>query len=427
MPNINLRTAGVTPQGPVENVVGADGYSVAQIGSVLAVQPDRTIAPSAAASLLAQLSTVRYVDKNTAVLTAAQTGSISAPFATLHQGIAALAAPGGTLYVVPADYTAEGPLAIPAALVVNILPLEGALPGPSGSATTPDLAIPLLITTDNIALGAGAALVGVALNPGNLTAPSSASSFCFDNCQLSGTVGGAGPTYPNFRVTNSQILGNVTCSEFELDNCEVLANIIADVAVISPAGRNTMRRTAFPGGNVTVRFQTAGVANAGNVTVDNQTLYQWNQTTGNTVTAPGTMTVMLQDSDFASAANLALGVDGLQAFPATLVKNLAPSKIYQVELQFQVGLYTDASHAVNGAVDFTIQASIATDAAAVATVTFNTVPVPNISYLPVGLGGASATVASSAGGFTVSAQRPAGVASHAWFKASYTFQPKDVT
>lgn len=431
MPNINLRTAGVTPQGPVENVVGADGYSAAQVGEVLAVQSDRTIGPSSIGAIVAQLSNVRFVDKATTVPTTLQNGTLSAPFATLHQGVAALAAPalstGGTLYIVPADYSTEGPLAIPAGLVVNMLPLQGALPGPSGSATTPELNIPHTITTGNISLASGSALVGVGMTPGNLTAVDSTASFCFDTCQLSGTVGGAGPSYPNFRVTNSQIAGAVLCGEFELDNCEVLANITADIAVISPPGRNTIRRSAFPSGNVILKFQTAGVANGGSVTVDNQTLYQWNVTLGNVVTAPGRMILMQQDSDFSSSVDLALNLDGPLAFPNTAVTNLAPSKVYQAELQFQVGIYTDASHAVNGAVDFTIQATISTDATATATVTFNTVPVPNVSYLPAALAGASATVAAVAGGFAVSAQRPAGVACHAFFKASYSFSPRDVT
>ncbi len=51
MPNINLRTAGVTPQGPIENVVRADGYSAAEVGNVLSVQPDRTIASTPVATL----------------------------------------------------------------------------------------------------------------------------------------------------------------------------------------------------------------------------------------------------------------------------------------------------------------------------------------------------------------------------------------
>lgn len=58
------------------------------------------------------LSSVRFVDKNTAVPLASQKGSEQAPYSLLAAGIAATP-PGGTCYVVGADYTAEGGRAIP--------------------------------------------------------------------------------------------------------------------------------------------------------------------------------------------------------------------------------------------------------------------------------------------------------------------------
>ena len=55
------------------------------------------------------LSTVKYVDRTTTLPTANQTGSIISPFATIVQAIAALPS-GGTIMVVPGDYTSEGAL-----------------------------------------------------------------------------------------------------------------------------------------------------------------------------------------------------------------------------------------------------------------------------------------------------------------------------
>lgn len=131
-------------------------------------------------------------------------------------------------------------------------------------------------------------------------------------------------------------------------------------------------------------------------------------------------------SDFQSVSALELSTDLLTAFPTSQVV-LQPSRIYQAELDVAVQLYTDLDHSVNGAIDFTIQCSIATDVAGAGTVVFNTVAVPNISLLPVGLAGASATIAAAPGGFIVSCQRPAGVASHATFNASWSYPPRIVT
>lgn len=127
-----------------------------------------------------------------------------------------------------------------------------------------------------------------------------------------------------------------------------------------------------------------------------------------------------------SAANLALTANTSTPFPAYTLSGLAASSIYQVEFQFEVGLSVDSDHTINGAITWTVQATISTNGSGVATVTFNTTPVPNISYLPTGLAGATATVAASTGGFTISVTRPTGVACHAWYYV-YWVRIKNVT
>lgn len=131
--------------------------------------------------------------------------------------------------------------------------------------------------------------------------------------------------------------------------------------------------------------------------------------------------------NFKSNTDIALDTDAAHTFPPTIIRGLLPNKHYQVELLFSVIIYKDSDHTINGAVDFTIQGNISTNNSSVATLTLNTIPIPNISYLPIGLGGAKAAVTTSAGGFTISATRPSGIACHAAFSVSYSYPPKEVT
>ncbi len=55
------------------------------------------------------LTSVRYVDRNTTVPTALQNGSILFPYTTIAQAIASLPT-GGTIQIVPGDYSSEGTL-----------------------------------------------------------------------------------------------------------------------------------------------------------------------------------------------------------------------------------------------------------------------------------------------------------------------------
>jgi hypothetical protein len=119
-----------------------------------------------------------------------------------------------------------------------------------------------------------------------------------------------------------------------------------------------------------------------------------------------------------TTADAALGTDASTAVLAVVLSGLTASKIYLAQLGVRVFQYLDSAHGTGGAIDIVIGVSIATDGASVATVTLSGTPVPDTSNLPAGLSGATATVAASAGGFTISATRKAGSASHArakWF------------
>jgi hypothetical protein len=136
-----------------------------------------------------------------------------------------------------------------------------------------------------------------------------------------------------------------------------------------------------------------------------------------------------------SAADLALAgatpVPTTAAFPAVTIAGLAASKKYQATFGFRVGWYLDSNHASNWSGDIVIDASVVTDGSAVATVTFNTTPYFDAIRFATAGAGCTATVAASAGGFTVSATGITGASgastdSHAWYEY-WIMKYRDVT
>lgn len=125
-------------------------------------------------------------------------------------------------------------------------------------------------------------------------------------------------------------------------------------------------------------------------------------------------------------ADVALGSDASTSVLAVTLTGLGNSKKYLARLGAQVWQYLDSDHSVGGAIDITIGLSISTDSSGVATVTLSGTVVPDVQYLPSGLAGATATVATSTGGFTLSATRKASSASHARAKF-WIFNFEDVT
>jgi len=105
---------------------------------------------------------------------------------------------------------------------------------------------------------------------------------------------------------------------------------------------------------------------------------------------------------------------GYQAGDAGVVlRGLTASKIYLCIIGTRVFVYTDADHTVGGAIDIVVGMSITTDVNALATCTLSGTPIPDTSNLPISIAGASATITTSAGGFTISATRKSGTACHA--------------
>src|SRR5512138_1665214 len=96
--------------------------------------PDNVGWAAGGGASLAQLTNTRWVDKTTTVPVPDQTGTVGAPFSTLAAGLAALAATGGTLLMVPGDYSTEGALAVDGAFAFGFVNVAGLRMAP-GSAS----------------------------------------------------------------------------------------------------------------------------------------------------------------------------------------------------------------------------------------------------------------------------------------------------
>jgi hypothetical protein len=112
---------------------------------------------------------------------------------------------------------------------------------------------------------------------------------------------------------------------------------------------------------------------------------------------------------------------------AVTLTGLTASHNYVAVLGARIFIYLDSAHTTCGAVDLVVTLAIAVNGSSVATCTLQpAVPVPDISMLPAGLAGATATVAASAGGFTINATRYPGANCHA--RAKYWINTiEDVT
>lgn len=383
-------------------------------------------APSGGGSFTNLTNTV-YVDPNTTVLPANRTGNIETPFATVQAALTALATTGGILKLMPGNYVAEGALAL------------GAHP----------YKIECFVTQGNVAINIAVAVAPM-VQLASITG--TATLLVLNNIQC-----GAVTTAGLIEAINSEIDGNIAATQLQAFNAIFDGSVtlttgighaeadyvdchwINDSAVVSILSNEatlfvSMHNCVFDGetdingaggsctlvcdaasysqllGNGSVFTNVSPIVNCRIISLE-QDLDGHNFT-------------LVNFSNDQSAVDLALTLNAMTSFPAFVLNSarypLNANWLYQIELQVEVGIKTDADHSVNGQIDFTIQASVSTDPAGVATFSFNTVPVPNISYLPAALAGASAYIIPSAGGYTVQAQRPAGVGCHAWYYVYWT-------
>lgn len=115
-------------------------------------------------------------------------------------------------------------------------------------------------------------------------------------------------------------------------------------------------------------------------------------------------------------SNTSLSTDASTSLGAVTISGLDASSTYIILYSIWVTIWKDATLADSGLMLCDVEAKVTTDGSSVATVVFQTTPYFDTSLLPAGLAGATATVAASTGGFTVSATRVAGVASTAVYE-----------
>lgn len=108
-----------------------------------------------------------------------------------------------------------------------------------------------------------------------------------------------------------------------------------------------------------------------------------------------------------------LGANGLIAIHDVVIAGLNTSAEYTATLSVRVVFLSDASNAIVGSVDFSVDLYVVTDGGGVATVTFQTTPSPDPSRLPATMMQATCTAAPIAGGFQISASRHPNYASSA--------------
>lgn len=111
-----------------------------------------------------------------------------------------------------------------------------------------------------------------------------------------------------------------------------------------------------------------------------------------------------------SSANVALSSDGAKVVLAQTVTGLGASKSYVATLGIRVSVWPTAALAKASEYDCVVTAVATTNGSSVATVAFLTTPAFDISLAHADMRTVACTVAASAGGFTISAARPTGVA-----------------
>lgn len=340
------------------------------------------------ANLVQPLSTVTYVDIGTTTPLAQQTGSIAAPFTSASDGLNSLP-PAGALLIVGGNYASQGPISF-------IKPVQWL---PIADPNAVEVAVDSLVITagpvnlNNTIVNGTTAVTGATLAAhtcGFAGAVSGTGIIVVDNCTFTSTVGGV------FLVaTNSRFNANITLSSTSATFSNCTFNGTPVITFSGAPGVVTLDDTSF----ASWISSGASVLNGSIATLQNA----------------NSLTVTQYSNDH-SVADLALGTNALTDFPAFTFSgiNLLPaSSAILLELMVEIVFYRDSDHSTTGQVDFTVQLGITTDASHVATCTLNSTPVPNVSYLPVALAGATGSVVASAGGYTVQAQRPAGIACHA--------------
>ena len=185
------------------------------------------------------LSNVIFVDGSTIIPSGSETGNIESPFGLMSDGITAVPS-GGTIYLTPHDYSAQGTAVIVKNMSVKTL-------GLATFATITVQAGVTAVTLENITC------------TGTLTAPSGC-TLILKNCIVGNQIVGNDCV---LFVNNSSITGNVSCSVVIADGCA-----LSDTFSVS-GSLSTITNTSWLHPHLIFN------GSAGSLSLDGQTYNNW--------------------------------------------------------------------------------------------------------------------------------------------------------
>lgn len=201
-------------------------------------------------SALTNLTNVVFLDAGTPVAVPDQTGNDQLPFSTLAAAIAAVATNGGTIQIVPGDYSGEGggTLAANSARAIVFNNFAGTAPPASGIAQR--VLLPTLTGT--------AAKIIQGCTTINVT---STQNVSLDGCIVNGQVTGLALRVTNCALVRSTTSGyTFTGTTFFMRDCDYSAS--GKLANLSGGSNHYILNTKFSGtGSGDIDFASSGIMN----------------------------------------------------------------------------------------------------------------------------------------------------------------------
>lgn len=353
------------------------------------------------------LSNTAFVDFST---TGSQDGSSENPYSTITQAVAALAG-GGTILIVPGNYSNE-PL-ITCNVDIGFINLSGLVIS-SGSSRA--FSYPQQVYLPPLTGSGAKTIQGCNINQ---PLDTTSNDITLINCDVSAAVN----SFSALSVSGSILRSNLTSNNVTVfSNCVFFSSVTINL--------NSSYQVSFydcDADYYTVRpsinFSSAG----GIMYVDSATWYNFKLKTPSFGPTLTNTTIKLmggigsEGTDVSSNTNLSTN-----SSTAVFVVNnfgawFVPSSDYTVVLGARILFWQPAAKTNTGFLDMTVCLHVTTNASGVATVELKSAITSNTSYLPTILSTATGTITATAGGFTIYATRPTGVAFTArarWWFAS---------
>ena len=354
------------------------------------------------------LTNTFFVDWNT---TGSQDGSSENPFSTIAQAVTALAG-GGTILIVPGNYSSES--TITCGVNIGFINLSGLViaAGSSRSFSYPQQVYLPPLT------GNGAKTIQGC----NVSQPidTTDGDITLINCDISAAVN----SYAALSVAGSMIRADLTS-----DNVTVFSNcVFFNSVTINLSPSYSVSFYDCDSDYYTIRPSINFNSPGGVMYVDAATWYNFKLKTpsyGPTLTYT---TVKIMGGIGSEGADVSPSNTNLSTNSSTAVFAVnnfgmwfAPSSDYTIVLGARVLFWQPLTKTNTGCLDMTVCLHVTTNISGVATVELKSSVISNSSYLPAILSTAVGTITATAGGFTIYATRPTGVAFTArarWWFAS---------